>query len=851
MDNGSEKHPVRDSANESMRPGFLGGKGGGETPAEGKINLSREAAANELGNNEAAASNAPSAASGAAGLLKSEAGGGGFFSGTGRNLASGKKMLNKAKILKASAGAGILIAILVVAVLVVGTPIFMIGNLDYNLMQALGFSDTVDILEKQAEYVTGEQLSKGEVPAGYAADLAAAGIQVGQVTVAGDFVPTNRYIANVDELNEIAAVGSGFQVNSAEGELAVLFDNEVIAAADFVAAVESNPKMYMAFTEGADISARYYYSKDVDKVYSDMGLKRWAFHAWEATGDADLDQKNYDEILQSVLDVESSLEGGYDCNDEGTCDGVNLTGDAEDILGDFGDKKNKSAAGLLNSAISSEESYKAASAFMGIEEPLQRTRVEGDGPANEVMTTLNDDSIIVTYTDVNTGEEVEKGVSILETTNFVAAVSGGGYDTAEAANFSRDRVLKVTESGSSMVDDTEVSSSGRKESKIGVGIFSDSTDLDKAESSIQIALSDSNSNLFTSIVGGNRIVEGGAFLSNMINQRVVGAMPSDDEMVAEYSREAKEIATRKAEAERATKSPFDISTPNTFMGSIAHGLADIMIQNHVSKSPIVTAVGAMMSYAGNAMNGLFGNALADGNDESYLDTSGEDCETVGTVGSAADLYCTSKTTIYTGYMSRTEDDWGDTGEKEGYKKFVEDGMARWASVGVEDAEVCKRNQNAVEELLSGLFGACIGVSGDIATGEKYVMNGDNNDVKKYSGYTLYDTVSSLLSEKQSTASMIMEEYYKEHPMDNSRAGIIARRSGMTKQEAEVALAYADYLDVIAKYDASDRYAFGEVELEIPEKSLLEEHSEKINGDLYCFWRGRNEYGDARNRNFVV
>ena len=851
MDNGSnsgaEKHPVRDSANESMRPGFLGGKGGGEIPAEGKINLSREAAADELGSNEAAASSAPSGVGGAsaglaAGIRQSEAGGGGFFSGTGRNLAGGKKTLNKAKILKASAGVGILVAVLVVAVLVIGTPIFMIGNLDYNLMASLGFSDTVDILEKQAEYVTGEQLSKGEVPAGYAADLAAAGIQVGQVTVAGDFIPTNKYIANIDELNEIAAVGSGFQANGAEGELAVLFENEVITAADFVMAVESNPKMYMAFTEGADISARYYYSKDVDKVYNDMGLKRWAFHNWEATGDPEVDQKNYDEILKSVLDVESSLEGGYDCG-EGGCNGVNLTGDAEDILGDF-IFKSDSAAGLLNSAISSEESYKAASAFMGIEEPLQRTRIDGDGPANEVMNTLNDDSIIVTYTDVNTGEEVEKGVSILETTNFVAAVSGGGYDQAEAANFSRDRVLKVTGTGGSGVDETKVSTNGRKKSEIGTGRFGkDETDLDAAESSIQIALSDSNSNLFTSIVGGNRIVEGGAFLSNMINQRAIGAMPSDDEMVAEYSQEVKEIAARKAEAERATKSPFDISSPNTFMGSIAHGLANIMIQNHVSKSPIVTAVGAMMSYAGSAMNGLFGDALADGNGGSYLDTSGENCETATSINSAADLYCSPKTTIYTGYMSRTEEDWG---EIDGYEDWVKKGMARW-TWGEKDMIAC---DEGLSGLLSEWFGICIGDDG-IETGRKYVLSGDNGDVKKYSGYTLYNTVSSLLSEKQSQASMIMEEYEKEHPLDNSRAGLVARRSGMTKRQAEVALAYADYLDMVARYDASERYAFGGVEFEMSEKSLLEEHSEKINGDLYCFWRGRNEYGDARNRNFVV
>ncbi|MBR0465348.1 hypothetical protein IJJ02_00970 [Candidatus Saccharibacteria bacterium] len=855
MDNGSnnsaEKHPVRDSANESIRPGFLGGQGGGETPAEGKVNLSREAAADELGNNEAAAASAPSATGAAglaAGLRKSEVGGGGFFSGTGRSLAEGKKAFNKAKLIKASAGGGVLVAILAVAVLVVGTPIFMIGNLDYNLMGSLGFTNTVNILEEQAEYVTGEQLAKGEVPADYAADLAKAGIQVGQVTVAGDFVPTNKYIANVDELNEIAAVGSGFQANSAEGELAALFDNEVITAADFVAAVESNPKMYMAFTEGADISARYYYSEDVDKTYNAMGLKRWAFQAWEATGDPKVDQNNYDEILKSILDVESSTDGGYDCGE--VCSGVNLTGDAEDILDEFWNP-NDSAAQLLNSAVSSEESYKAASAFMAIEEPLQRTRIDGDGPANEVMNTLNDDSIEVTYVDVTTGEEVTKGLSIIETPNFIAAASGGGFDKAEAANFSRDRVLKLTDANSWVVEDTVIATDGRKKSEIGVGsIFDGPVDLYSAESSVQIALSDTNANLHTSVVGGNRIVEGGAFLSNMINQHAIGAMPSDAGTVANYSHEVKKVAARKAEAERATRNPFDISSPNTFMGSIAHGLANMMIQNRVTKSPVVSAIGAVMSYAGNATNGLFGGALADGNSKSYLDTSGENCETAWSIGSTADLYCTQNNTIYTGLMDKTKEYWDKKFDDEYYKEYYEDwvkkGMARWVW-GTKDTIAC--GNSGITGVLFNFLDIC--ASGDdVATGAEFVMSDDNPMIKEFSGYTLYNTVASLLSGEQSEASMILEDLYAEEPLDNSRAGIVARRSGMTKREAEVALAYADYLNMVARYDASNRYAFGEVEFEMPEKSLLEEYSEKINGDLYCFWRGRNEYGDVRNRNFA-
>ena len=106
MDNGSEKHPIRDSANESMRPGFLGGKGGGETPAEGKVNLSRDAA-DELSKNETEASKTLGGAAAGAGLAKGVATAG-LFSGKGRDNSSKKKIFNKARIIKASAGGGIL-----------------------------------------------------------------------------------------------------------------------------------------------------------------------------------------------------------------------------------------------------------------------------------------------------------------------------------------------------------------------------------------------------------------------------------------------------------------------------------------------------------------------------------------------------------------------------------------------------------------------------------------------------------------------------------------------------------------------------------------------------------------------
>lgn len=853
----AENDPYKElleNAKKARTPGFLGGTGGGETPV-GKKAAAGLGAAEKAAGKVAAPIKAVNALNDA---RQREAEGGGLFSGSGRENDSKKKSaFKKLKIAKIAAAVSIVGLTIGVGVVMVGVPTYLIGNLDYNLQDALGFSGTVAVLEEQAEYVTDEQLSNGEVPEGYANDLAAAGIQVGQVTMAGDFVPTNRYIANIEELNEIAAIGSGYRANGSEGELAVLFDGNLVEAGDFVAAVESNPKMYAAFSEAANISAKFYYSDNVNKIFDSMGLKRYAFHNWEATGDSEQDQKNYEEIMKSILDGESSVAGAGDCDDAGGC-GTEITftkNDASDIISDAKSLSGGSAAQLLNSAVSSEEPYRAAAAFMAIEEPIQRTRIDGDGPANEVMTTLNK-KLTIAYTDVETGETVKKRSSIIETPNFVAAVADGEFSSNEALNFSRDRVLKATGADDNwVIGHTAVSSDARKKSDMAVGASVGSTKLDNARSSLSIAISESNSDLFTSIVGGNRVVEGGSFLSNTINLRALGAMPSDEQTVAEYSKEVDTVLARKAEAERATKSPFDISSPYTFMGGIVRGFANTMVKNNmIGKGSLVSTMGAAVDFAGDSVNGIFGGAVADGIGHSYLDTFGQNCDTVNSVNSAGDIYCTQITTIHTGDMKKTKKDWEKEINKEDYKNdFVLLAMDRWSTFGVKDVGVCRKynetHGNIIGDIASffGMYSECLGVGG-AATGEDFVMG--KGKTEKYSAYTLYDTVSSLLSDKKSSAEVFLEDYYAAHPEDDSKAGLIARRSGMSKEEAEVALAYADYLTEIARYNASERYVFGAM-FEAPgQKNVLVEHSSKINGDLYCFWRGQIEYGTQRDRNFA-
>ena len=383
----------------------------------------------------------------------------------------------------------------------------------------------------------------------------------------------------------------------------------------------------------------------------------------------------------------------------------------------------------------------------------------------------------------------------------------------------------------------------------------------------------------TSQVGGNRIVEGGSFISNTINMHVIAAMPSDNSTVLAYNREARTEVERIAAAERATKSPFDISSPYTFMGSIAYKLASAMIQSVGSKGLVSGSVGTIANLTRNSAKGIINSAMADGGEgENYETTFGNYCDTVNNAASVVgDIYCSSHNTLSTGYMDYGEEEWkealsdnfdenGSIKQKSELSDFISLGTERWSTVGVESADVCDKYWTIHEEDASlnawihnisqwfGIAKICGGVDDGIAIGSAYTRSSENDNggqVNLFSGYVLFDKVDALLEDGTSKVSAYKEKYYKEHPLDNSEAGLIARRSGMTKQEAEIALAYADYLNFIARYNPAERYAFGvNLTVETPREPLVD-YANKVAVDLYVMWHGKTEYEDLRNRTQIV
>lgn len=965
MDNElSNNDPYRnmDSGENGIRPGFLGGSG--DSKASGALAAAEGIASAALAAKGGAAAGkaakggaeAGKAAKGGADNVKNTTDGGakkaneaekspgGFYNKNGGKsgnddeptLAPSKKS-NKGLAIGLAVAAPLLILLLVIGgiiFLIIGLPVLMIGGLDFNLMRVLGFEETVGVLEEQGEHVTAEFAKNGKMPKDYFNDLVAYGIDVGQITANGDFVRTDTYIANIEDRDDLVASASGFSyISEDEGELAMLWDGKIITADNFVAAVESDPKLYAAYSGAADIATKYYYGEHVEEVYEDMGLSRGNFNDFDVTGNYEEDDARFYEILNSALDYGSDVVvgGAYDDKKEnpngeimiedeeesGACEETSDGGtycrqvsnmEAEAASGEvsentkeyiirwdwiedsskplggywgavYSENSTKRAAELLNTAVSSSEPYLASNAFVVVEESIQRARVEGGGPVNHVMNALTRGKE-VSYQNVETGGVETTNLSILETKNFRAAVSDSKYDKEEAQNFGRDRVLKTTnQADADIIKKTTVGTGGKESSNSVVrnGKTGDEAEAEvvaKANENVELSKANYNSQNFQSVIGGNRIIEGGSMLSNTINMHVIGAMPSNASKIAEYHQEVEKVMARRAEAERASKNPFDISSPYTFLGSIVHNIATSALGNYGSSlNSVVNSIGTT---AGKAVASLTGAATATSYDKEFTTISGMGCETVGSAGGIeGDLYCTSHNTVSTKHMANTQGDWDGLVSDEDYDEFVKLAMDRYSSVGTKDADVCERYNeihggigNKITNFFKNMLGtyeACkIKVDdednilesekGKLAyyTGAAYSFGSEAVDAEKnelLSGYALYTEVKSLLSGEESETAKIRKEYYATHPKDNSRAGIISRRSGMSKNEAEIALAYGDYLNMIASYNPAERMMGAPVVSF--DKPILEYHSDEIALNLYAWYSKQTEYDDLRTRNFVV
>ena len=104
------------------------------------------------------------------------------------------------------------------------------------------------------------------------------------------------------------------------------------------------------------------------------------------------------------------------------------------------------------------------------------------------------------------------------------------------------------------------------------------------------------------------------------------AAASDGAAAIAYNKQVQQIAALNAEVERANRSPFDITSKYTFLGSIVHQIL-----------PVITESSSIPTFMVSTIASLSPNTYAEG--ESELLTSFGSCETYATIGAVGTAHC--------------------------------------------------------------------------------------------------------------------------------------------------------------------------------------------------------------------
>ena len=101
--------------------------------------------------------------------------------------------------------------------------------------------------------------------------------------------------------------------------------------------------------------------------------------------------------------------------------------------------------------------------------------------------------------------------------------------------------------------------------------------------------------------------------------------------------------------------------------------------------------------------------------------------------------------------------------------------------------------------------------------------------------------------EKSSVTAYLEEYYEKHPLDNSYEGILARRSGLTKDQVIAYLDKLDYLAKIVDYDPTNKAPILKQEAQKPYRFHVdsEDNAEYTLGVNDCYIE------DRKIRNFAV
>ena len=472
------------------------------------------------------------------------------------------------------------------------------------------------------------------------------------------------------------------EVEKAEnGEIVLKMNDKQITADQFIDAVSSDVKLYNAFNDATYSRAAYYYDESAKKVFKKIGTTRNNY-----SSDSD-----FDEVMDSLVGSGSKVEVGNvaaEKSEDGESYEYNSVGATKSSSGatEFinGVSAQNSAATTTEATLNSADSLKVAdtiskeqrseSFFLAFMENISKMEA-GEGNESKINDAMN-----YIYTehetevvDVNTGEVVKVKGTAMDSPSLYAVLSGTEINTKAVENYSSDRVLKTVKnklgtssgvSGTVASTDAEVRGSIGRLLNVGESSASEET-LNSVTKTIDGSLVNNSYETINGVNAGEFLVEGAVNVGKEL-AKASGATAGDAAAAVSYARLNSEILAMDAAADRLNRSPLDVTSKNTFLGSIVYKMAVASAKNIGKNSEffgmIFSGIKTFSSMTSGAVASLMPTSYAD-EAAGYLASFG-DCETYGTIGAVGSPQCAEIATFDTSTLNNTFND-------AGFKAFVE------------------------------------------------------------------------------------------------------------------------------------------------------------------------------------
>ena len=462
-------------------------------------------------------------------------------------------------------------------------------------------------------------------------------------------------------------------IDNPDKSVSIQIDGKTISGTDFYNEIHNNPKLYSAFTNATYGRAAYYYDNAAQETFRRIGTSRNNY-----TSDSDFNETmtklmgegsdistNNVSLVKRVVEENGETKTYYEYVEN--TPSVVSRGNVDDYLNSLINKSNASSRELaisnitssLNLADTISKERRSSLFFLALMENISKMKAgEGsESKINEVMSYLNTSSKSE-IVDTETGEIIEVSGTPLESPSLYAILAKEPINTKNVKNYASDRVAQVLDKKTAVNSNPE-SVVGTVGSKINgsIGIFNsgnskaDYNDISSVSTTINKSLINNSYSSISGIEAGELLVEGAVNVGKEL-AKASGATPGSEDAAKSYARLTSKILAMDAEVDRMNRSPFDITSKNTFLGSIFYNLAI-----HIRPSSFVSQFSSISNIFRSSILGLIPATHAADETNRFLGNFG-DCKTAGLIGVASSAHCSEIATFDTSTLGDIFNDAG-------------------------------------------------------------------------------------------------------------------------------------------------------------------------------------------------